>query len=192
MTDKNIEDRDIINALNGTSQRRPSSEGILEALQGRSPERQASNDAILEALGHAPKPTAKEGELPLRRRGDDLEAVAIWAAEEAAGTATSALAQALMRADGSKGIYAAESEARTIAKEAYAEAAKASPYEDKRQEAVARVVTKLAEQLTRTLAAESKAPPAGVTKPQAVPGQPLRKRESRSATNSNHIIISYS
>lgn len=172
MAGKNITDRDIITALTGASQApgRGSSDGILEALHGRSQDKQASNDAVLEALGHAPQRTIAEGERQQQRRGDDLEAVAIWAATEAAGTATTALAHALMRADGSKGIYAAEAEAKAIAGEAYTEAAKGSPYEDKRQEAVARVVTKLAEQFTRQRSAveATKKQPAAQPKPAAV------------------------
>jgi hypothetical protein len=99
--------------------------------------------AVLEALGHAPRRQAVEGELPLKQRGQFGEATAIWAAKEAAATATKGLAEAIMRADGAKGIYLAEAEAKEIAAEAYSEAAKQSPYEEVRQEAVAKAVRQL-------------------------------------------------
>lgn len=118
---------------------------IIAALRGdRTPDA-----GIAEAFGRAPASAAQEAAEPGQRRGDAFEATALWAAKEATATATAALAQALMRADPGKGIYAAESDAKKIAFEAYEEAAKGSPYEINRQESVTRIVTKLAEQFGR-------------------------------------------
>jgi hypothetical protein len=156
-----VTDKDIVAALNGepTGSDKKVTEGILNALTGGPTlNEKGFNNAVLEVLGGAPKGEAASG-LPTQRRGDSLEPVAIWAATEAATTSTKALAEALMRADGTKGIFAAEAEAKEIAAEAYAEAAKGSPYEDKRQEAVARIVTKLAEKVTRTSTREAKQQP---------------------------------
>lgn len=142
-----VTDKDIVAALNGapTRSEKTAHEAIHNAFKGRSVGEQAHTAAVLEALGvpRAPRATS-EGELPLRRRDDLLESVAIWAAKEAAETSTKALAEAIMRADGTKGIYLAEGEARKIAEEAYAEVAKRSPYEEERQQTVARFVTKVA------------------------------------------------
>ncbi|MDQ0923104.1 hypothetical protein QF038_001612 [Pseudarthrobacter sp. W1I19] len=195
MAGKNITDQDILAALKGrsTEQAGRSAREVSDALNGRpSAQERANQDAIAKAFGREPQRAATEGEVPLQRRGDGLEAVAIWAARESADAATKALAEAIMRTDGSKGIYLAESEAHQIAVEAYTEAAKTTPYEDKRQESVSRFLTKLAEKLARTLTPESKAPRAAAAEQQAPSGKPLKKRESRSATNSNHTIISYS
>ncbi|MBT2538684.1 hypothetical protein [Arthrobacter sp. ISL-69] len=163
---RNITDQDIVEALNGTPARsaRTNDRDVVEVLRtGTTSVKRNMDTAIVEALhGNPTGHIAAEGELPLQRRGDDIEAVAIWASKEAASTATSALAQALMRADGSKGIYAAESEARAIAAEAYAEVAKTSPYEDHRQEAVKRAVTKMADIVTRDRSRESRATPAAM------------------------------
>jgi hypothetical protein len=156
---RNITDQDILEALNGkpAGSAHRSNGAVSDALNGRpSAAEQTAHEAVARAFGREPKRAAKEGELPLKRRGDALEGVAIWAAKEASATATKALAETIMRSDGTKGIHHAEAEANEIAAEAYAEAAKSSPYEDRRQESVARVVTKLAEQITRTREATTK------------------------------------
>lgn len=162
---RNITDKDILGALNGTGS---PDRKVVEALRGSSLEQRRSDAAVIEALTGRAVPVAAEGELPLQRRGDDLESVAIWASKEATARATSTLAEALMRADASKGIYAAEAEAREIAAEAYAEAAKSIAYEDTRQEHVQKFVTKLAENLTRPRQKPAAAPlRPGITKPAA-------------------------
>lgn len=183
MAGKNITDQDILEALNGRSnnQARRSNREVSDALNGRpSAQERATSDAIARTFGREPQRVVTETELPLQRRGDDLESVAIWAARESVATATRVLADAIMRTDGTKGIYMAESEAQQIAAEAYAEAAKGSPWEDKRQEAVAKFVTKLAEKLTRTLAGESKAQSAQPTAPAKQAPKAPRTRESGS------------
>jgi hypothetical protein len=175
-------DKDILAALHG--ELRPSAnaanEAILNVLNGGpTVAEQAHTDAVLEALGVAPTPrTAREGELPLRRRDNLLDPVAIWAAKEAAATSTKALAEAIMRADGTKGIYLAEGEARKIADEAYAEAAKRSAYEDERYQTVARLTAALTkaypdERKTAEAAAKPAAKTAAAPKaaPQTTPVQ---------------------
>lgn len=85
---------------------------IVRALEGKpSNEEQARLDSLSEALGHEPERRTAEETLPLEERSDDLEAIAIWAAKEAASVATRELAEPIMRADGGKNIYAAEWEA---------------------------------------------------------------------------------
>jgi hypothetical protein len=86
-----------------------------------------------------------------------------------------------MRADSSKGIYAAEAEAKAIAGEAYAEASKGSPYEDRRQEDVARFVTKLAERLSRTVEQSVRQP--------AAPGRKPKRPQQESATIRRNVRI---
>ncbi|WP_284752632.1 hypothetical protein [Arthrobacter sp. efr-133-R2A-120] len=115
-----------------------------------------TNESVARAFGREPERQVTENELPVQTR--DFSAVAVWAAREAAATATRALSQAIMRADGSKGIYAAEAEAQAIAEESYALAARRSPYEDVRQESVARTLTKLADTCERR-AQKSARPP---------------------------------
>lgn len=144
-------DDDILAALNGEprANQRAATEAITDLLSGRPAARErAHTNAVLEALGHEPTRVPGAGEQQLKRRGDSMEAMAVWAATEAATTATKALAEAIMRSDGSKGIYLAEAEAKEIAAEAYAEAAKRSPYEDQRQETVARHATRMAATFT--------------------------------------------
>jgi len=143
---RKITDEDIVEALTGTG---AANGDVVEALRGTSLSERRKDAEILEALGGTPAPVVGEAEVPLKERGDELEAMSIWAATGAAEDATAALAQALMRADATKGIYAAEAEAREIASEAYAEAAKTLAYEDARQEHVKGFVTKLAERLSR-------------------------------------------
>jgi len=159
MAGNNITDQDILAALRGSpGPADRSGKEVSDALHGRpTAGEHAQSATIAKAFGREPQRTVGEGALPLQRRGDDLEAVAIWAAKESAAAATKSLAEAIMRTNGSKGIYAAEAEAAEIAAEAYAEAAKGSPYEDRRQEAVTRIVTKLAEKLSSSLAGEAKA-----------------------------------
>ncbi|QHK19390.1 hypothetical protein GU243_06130 [Pseudarthrobacter psychrotolerans] len=130
-----------------------------------------TNESVARAFGREPERQVTGNELPIQKR--DFSAVAVWAAKEAAATATRALSQAIMRADGNKGIYAAEAEAQAIAEESYALAAKRSPYEDVRHEAVARALTKLADTCERR-AEESKrqprkAAPKAAQQPQAAP-----------------------
>lgn len=184
---REITDSDIIEALQGTPSAtgRASGRDIVEALQGgRNAADRNLDHATVEALnGNFDARIATEGELPLQRRGDELEAVTIWAAKEASSNAVASLAQALMRADGTKGIYAAESEAKAIAEEAYSEAAKSTPYEDTRQETVQRVANKLAEQLTRRLKTPSPKP-AGVS--EAKP--PLQRRVTKSLVTGQDIV----
>lgn len=165
---RKITDEDIVEALNGTG---TTDHAVVEALHGNSIAARRADNAVLEALGHTPAPVVAEGELPLQERGDDLEALRIWSAQGATEHATKALAEALMRSDPKKGIYAAEAEARKIAAEAYAEAAKSLAYEDSRQEHVQKFVTKMAERVTRPKLQEAKKPaslseavPAGLTK----------------------------
>ncbi|ABK02747.1 mucin-associated surface protein [Arthrobacter sp. FB24] len=146
---------------------------ILAALRGE----HARDTAVAEASGRSPSAAARETG-SAQRRGDAFESVAIWAAKEAAETATKGLAQAIMRADATKGIYAAESEATQIAAEAYTEAAKASPYEINRQESVARIVTKLAGIIGRKEEQTTKRPkPAAATGPK----RPQQEAASRRA-----------
>lgn len=179
---RNITDQDILEALNGkpSGSAHRSNEAVSDVLNGRlSAAERTANEAVARAFGRDPKRAATEGALPLQRRGDDLEGVAIWAATEAAATATKALAETIMRSDGTKGIYHAEAEANEMAAEAYAEAAKGSPYEDRRQEAVTHFVTKLAAQLTRIREAKTKptAQPKQATeaKPQTAPVRGTKK-----------------
>ena len=143
---RKITDDDIVEALTGTGS---ADRTVVEALRGTSTESQRTDNEVLEALGHTPARIVTKGQLPLQDRGDELEAVRVWAAQGAAAHATKALAEALMRSDPKKGIYAAEAEAKGLAEEAYAEAAKTLRYEDDRQEHVKAFVTKLAERLTR-------------------------------------------
>lgn len=133
-----------------------------------------ASESVARAFGREPKRHVAEGELPIQKR--DFDAVSIWVATEAAATATRALAQALMRADASKGIYAAEAEAAQIAEEAYTEAAKRSPYEVERQETIARLATKLTEQFSRS--AEHRAQKAVKPAPQRRPAAAQEQRES--------------
>lgn len=143
---------------------------ILRALRGE----HVPDAAVAEAFGRSPSAAARETGTT-QRRGDAFESVAIWAAKEAAETAIKGLAQALMRADATKGIYAAESEAKQIAAEAYTEASKGSPYEINRQESVARIVTKLAAGITRTAEQTAKRP-----KPAAAAGPKRPQQEAAS------------
>ncbi|MCT9624256.1 hypothetical protein HWD94_03845 [Pseudarthrobacter equi] len=139
---------DIVAALEGrpSVSRAMADEAIHNAFRGGPTLAQrAHTNAVLEALGHAPERQAAAGELPLKKRGEFGEATAIWTATEAAKTSTKSLAEAIMRADGAKGIYLAEAEAKEIAAEAYSRAAMESPYEEFRQEAVARAVKAVAE-----------------------------------------------
>jgi hypothetical protein len=133
-------DEDILAALDGHpgGKSKALAEATLSSLQsdGFGHDRIYDN-AILEAL---------------TQTGESLDAVAIWAAREAAAAATKTLSEAIMREDGSKGIYLAESEAKEIAEEAYAEAAKRSTSEVERQNTVARVTAKLSEGVTRRTA----------------------------------------
>ncbi|MFJ5861500.1 hypothetical protein ACIQCM_08750 [Pseudarthrobacter sp. NPDC092439] len=113
-----------------------------------------TNDDILAALEGRPKPAelARENAIMQAAWGTTEEsnkALAVWAAHEAAAAATKTLTEAIMRADGSKGIYLAESEARAIADEAYRHIAKTTPNEDQRQEYVKNHVTKVAQTVTR-------------------------------------------
>jgi hypothetical protein len=152
---------------------------ILAALRGQ----HAPDSAIAEAFGRTQPAKAAEAEPAPQKRGDAFEAVAIWAATEAAATSTRALSEAIMRADGAKGIYEAEAEAKAIASEAYEEAAKGSPYEVTRQEAVSRIVTKLAENFTRMANRTTKRPtPAttGRTRQEAATRRNVRITESAS------------
>lgn len=191
---RKITEDDIVAALNGTpSVARERDAGVVEALRGPSAaERQTS--AIEEALSGRRPGITSEGGLPLQERGDDLEAVAIWAAKEAALSATKTLAEAIMRADANKGIYAAESEARDIAAEAYTAAAEATAYEDVRQEHVKKAVTAVAESLGRkrqqeALGTQKKATPAAPrTVTETVPG---KRRTVSTSTMNGHQIISY-
>lgn len=143
-----------------------------------------TNDDILAALDGAPAPAklAREDALMAAAWGTEAEskhALAVWAAHEAAAAATKTLAEAIMRADGSKGIYVAESEARQLAAEAYDLAAKTITEEAQRQESVARYVGKLAERIARPRVRESKPPAA----------KGLTKKISR--VSPNHTIVSY-
>lgn len=150
---------------------------IIRALKG-APEgdRQRSDNAVLEALGAEPEPLA--GSQPLATRGDEFEATAIWASKEAAVRATTELAEAIMRADSSKNIYTAESEAKSIAQEAYAHAAQATGYEDDRHRFVEKATRNLAETM-KARASESK--PVN-WKPGATSPVPLTATEARSKT----------
>jgi hypothetical protein len=151
-----VTNKDIVAALEGrpSASRAAADEAIHNAFSGGpTPTQKAHTNAVLEALGVA-RP-AVPGELPLKKRGDFGEATAIWAAKEAATTSTKGLAEAIMRADGSKGIYLAEAEAKEIAAEAYAEAAKRTPYEEIRQEAVARHTARIAGTFTRNKISEA-------------------------------------
>ncbi|MET3949698.1 hypothetical protein [Arthrobacter sp. UYEF36] len=122
---------------------------IIAALHGMpSAADRETTAAIAETYGRPAAAREDAGQ----RRGDAFEATALWAAKEATATATAALAQALMRSNPDTGIYAAEADAKKIAFETYEEVAKGIPYEINRQEAVARVVTKLAEQFGRPAA----------------------------------------
>ena len=191
---RQITDKDIVAALRGPGpdSERSSNRDIVEALSGRRPAAERNLDtSIVEALnGNSYARTVTEGEVPLQRRGDDLEAVAIWAATEGASSATSNLAHALMRADASKGIYAAESEARAVAAEAYAEAAKTMVYEDHRQQHVKNFVTKMADITTRKpqpLATRTAAEASRTSDTMSTPKGPQR-RETRSLATGATII----
>ncbi|NSX37819.1 hypothetical protein HTS88_15655 [Pseudarthrobacter oxydans] len=189
-------DKDILAALHGrpTGQQKAAHEATIRALAGGTSDRdRAYSSAVIEALGGTPAATTRTDISPSQRRGDSLEPVAIWAAKEAAAAATTALAEAIMRADGTKGIYLAEAEAREIAAETYTEAAKGSPYEDARQKHVARALTKIAEAIVRTKESAAKPNPRPSTQPlpQTTAGTPRQKRESRSAMNPDTVIISY-
>lgn len=140
---------------------------IIAALHGQpSAADRETTAAIAETYGRTRTSTAREGELPLQKRGDVSETLAIWVAKEAAETATATLAEALMRANAKLGIYEAESAAKGMAAEAYTEAAKRSPYEIERHESVARFVTKMAAICGRKTAEATKRPNAAtVTKP---------------------------
>lgn len=178
---RNISDKDIVEALTGTGS---TDNRVVEALHGSSLEKRRSDAAVLEALTGRSVPVVVEGELPLQRRGDDLEAVAIWASKEATSRATSTLAEALMRTDPRKGIYAAESEAKAIAAEAYAESAKSIPFEDTRQAHVQKFVTKLAENLNRPRQKPAAAPARPVTT------KPAATTESAPAGLTKQVTIS--
>lgn len=155
-------DKDILAALHGrpTGQQNAAHEATVRALAGGTSDRdRAYSSAVIEALGGTPAASASADIPPAQRRGDSLEPVAIWAAQEAAAAATKTLAEAIMRSDGTKGIYLAEAEARQIAAETYTEAAKGSAYEDARQQHVARALTKIAEAIVRTKEAAGKPKP---------------------------------
>ncbi|MFW0773547.1 hypothetical protein ACLRGI_10300 [Paenarthrobacter nitroguajacolicus] len=169
-------DADILAALEGrpNAKEQTARYSVLDILNGGpTATERAHRNAVLEALGVPTLREAAAGELPLQSRGGELEAVSIWAAKGAAETSLKSLAEAIMRTDGTKGIYLAEAEAKQIADEAYAVAAKSTPYEEERQQAVARVAAKLAEVLTRKHAREStpKQDPANPT-PKAKPATP--------------------
>lgn len=138
-------DDDILAVLNGEprASKKAATEAIAAVLSGGPSARElALNDAVLEALAGTGSSTA----------------VAVWAAREAAAASTKTLSEAIMREDGSKGIYLAESEAEEIAKEAYAEAAKRSPSEVERQNAVARVTATVSESINRRTGASGRKP----------------------------------
>ncbi|ALV44705.1 hypothetical protein MB46_03440 [Arthrobacter alpinus] len=123
---------------------------IVRALEGApSRVKTAQNNRIVEMLTGTPvERTPARGEMRVQERGDGFEATKTWAAKGKADAAVKALAEALMRADKTKGIYAAENEARAMADEAYEYAARRSPFEDVRQEAVASMATVKANSLS--------------------------------------------
>lgn len=138
---------DIVAALSGnpTPSATRKNDNVVEALRtGRRPGEVSDDDRILEALqGPSYTRSPIPGELPLQDRGDEMEAVRVWAAQEATMAASTSLAQALMRADPEKGIYAAEAEARAIGAEAYAIAAQTLVHEDDRQKHVQKYLAAL-------------------------------------------------
>ena len=153
-------DDQIIRALNGepASAELAATESVLSAFRGEpDAEQTAHTNAVLEALGHAPERVPAPGEIPLSTRGTELEATGLWAAKEQASTATKKLAEAIMRADPAKGIYAAEREAADIASEAYTNAAKSTPYEDDRLHAVTRATDSLVSRMVNRRLRESRA-----------------------------------
>lgn len=145
-------DDEIVRALDGgpSNASLAATESILSAFRGEPDAHQSAHtNAVLEALGHAPERMPAPGEMPISTRGTELEATGLWAAKDLAATATKKLAEAIMRSDPAKGIYAAEREAADIAAEAYSHAAKSTPYEDERHRAVTRVADSMATKLTR-------------------------------------------
>lgn len=167
-------DEEILAALEGrpTAKEQAATDSVLNILNGGpAPDERAHRNAVLEALG---QPTLREttpGELSLQSRGGELEAISIWAAKGAAEASIKSLSEAIMRTDGTKGIYLAEAEAKQIADEAYAMAAKRTPYEEERQQSVARATAKLAEVLTRTSTKEAAAKPSNTQAAARTPGE---------------------
>lgn len=124
---------------------------ILAARAEREAAAQSAKDAIHESFGSSKPRQQTSNELTPRKSGKFGEGLKIWAAKENAKAGIASLAEAIMRNDKSKGIYAAEADAKAFAEQAYILAATKSPYEDVRQESVAAAVTLRSKTLSSTV-----------------------------------------